>query len=173
MVAPAYTEVAVLGDGENIFGPYLTQHINFPERLHHFLGWLVGYIRKADMRLASKYSLLYMEKQYARPATWHKDCVSAARVHGFSLHWSDPRKSAESLLAQEVKYLVHRPDFPNEVIVVSGDADLILALDHLRHIGRRREVCVMSCKDALSHWIRFVASGIIRLDPIMPSHLFT
>lgn len=164
-------QIAIFGDIENVFHPVLLHHDGFPRRITRFLAALKAELTRAQLTPARDFSRLYLEMQLNRSLGWHDNCQQAAARAGFTLYWSAPRQSAESLLERDVWGLL-RSDrahaLPNDIIIISGDGDTIPAIDALRWTRGRRNVCVMSWSHKLNHWILPVASGVITLDSIAP-----
>lgn len=164
-------QIAIFGDLENVFHPVLLHSDGFPRRITLFLDALKAELTRANLAPAREFSRLYMEMQLARSLDWHDACQQAVARAGFTLLWSPPRQSAESLLERDVLSLVRSPDgaaLPKDIIIISGDGDTILAIDALRWIRARRNVCVMSWSHKLNRWILPVASGVINLESIVP-----
>ncbi|MBI4022232.1 MAG: hypothetical protein HY372_02650 [Candidatus Andersenbacteria bacterium] len=164
-------QIAIFGDLENVFHPVLLHSDGFPRRIARFLAALKAELTRANLTPAHEFSWLYQEMQHARSPAWHYDCEQAAASEGFTLHWSPPRHSAESLLENDVKRLLQSAKaraLPKDIIIISGDGDTIPVIDALRWTNGRRNVCVMSWSHKLNRWITPVASGIIKLDSITP-----
>lgn len=161
-------KVAIFVDIENVLGYHLLLNQIYRNFISIFLFELLAALRRENVSYEQNLLYVFMKRKASMSNSWQLGCERIVQECGFQLFWSQGETPAEDVLTEHAQVLINSGILPSEILVISGDGDLIPAIDILRWEGQKRDVCVSSFAWKLNPFLRQVASGYAELSEIVP-----